>query len=177
MRRETAAHPEEMVERLFSKLHSEVALMWQEKNLDKKLEYVLKKLVSIPQVAAIILFGSVARGKAIPTSDIDLAVLLSEDVEFGELKKLEVEVGSLADNDIDLALLHKLPYYIQRSVFEEGIVVFLRDERADKILKNALFHAIKGYIENERMYKMVARSLRKKLMAEGRVGEDKKWRR
>ena len=82
-----------------------------------------------PDILAIILFGSRARGEAGPGSDVDVCLVLASaspsDVEAGRKR---LEYLSLAE--VDVAVFQQLPLHIRSRVLKEGRVLFARDEDA-----------------------------------------------
>lgn len=71
------------------------------------------------------LFGSLARGKPRPLSDVDIAVFLSENANFPE-KKMEI-FGKLADilktDEIDLVILNSAPLVLQMKILENKTII------------------------------------------------------
>ncbi len=91
-------------------------------NNAKKLQSsALSSLKKIPQVQAVILFGSTARGKRKPYSDVDLAVFLNPIT-----KESEAEAGSVSSTLIDTSLFHRLNPLAQYKIMAEGKVLFER---------------------------------------------------
>lgn len=71
------------------------------------------------------LFGGLARGKAKPMSDVDIAVFLDEKASLAE-KKLEI-FGNLASilltDEIDLVVLNKAPLTLRMKILENKKVI------------------------------------------------------
>ena len=88
----------------------------------------LARAASDPDVLAVILFGSHARGEPGPTSDVDVCLVLvpGADPDRAFEKKLTYS-GAF---DVDLALFHELPLHVRSRVLKEGRVLFVRDEDA-----------------------------------------------
>lgn len=90
---------------------------------------IVARAAADPEVLAVILFGSRARGGAGPGSDFDVCLVLastpSSDVEAGR-KRLEY----LGVADVDVAVFQQLPLQIRSRVLKEGRVLFVRDEDA-----------------------------------------------
>ena len=83
-------------------------------------------------VGAAFLYGSVARGEESRLSDVDLALILSGNVESAErtrlLRRVTLEIGRLvAGRSIDVRLLEELPTAIRGRAISEGVLVFERD--------------------------------------------------
>ena len=58
--------------------YGSVTIFWLDREeIDRALEALVKEFSRRPEVEAVILFGSFARGEATPRSDLDLLVLLS----------------------------------------------------------------------------------------------------
>ena len=78
------------------------------------------------------LFGSCARGKAQPHSDIDVAVYvdetLADDGNFGYRAKLTtVLMAGLGYNDVDVVVLNRAPPLLYHRVLRDGVRVLSRD--------------------------------------------------
>jgi hypothetical protein len=116
--------------------------------LNHKLSKIIETIKAHPNIIAIYLFGSHAKGDATPLSDIDIAVIMenpsSED---------EAEIGSLASPQIDVVLFHRLPLHIKHEVFRYGREIFVRDE--EKLLEIKL-KVMSEYLDTSRMYKQIS---------------------
>ena len=87
---------------------------------------VFSELCTKDSVVAIILFGSVARGRARPVSDIDLCLL----TKTGTPESEQIDLISYGTAKIDISLFSGLPLPIRFRVIKEGIVLFCRDPLA-----------------------------------------------
>jgi predicted nucleotidyltransferase len=80
-----------------------------------------------PDLLAVILFGSAARGESTPSSDLDVCLVLSprrlEPVRLSE-KKLDYT----SRHSLDVQVFQQLPLYVRRRVLREGRVLWTRDE-------------------------------------------------
>jgi hypothetical protein len=116
--------------------------------LNHKLSKIIETIKAHPNIIAIYLFGSHAKGDDTPLSDIDIAVIMenpsSED---------EAEIGSLASPQIDVVLFHRLPLHIKHEVFRYGREIFVRDE--EKLLEIKL-KVMSEYLDTSRMYKQIS---------------------
>ncbi|MBI1921463.1 MAG: nucleotidyltransferase domain-containing protein [Geobacter sp.] len=83
-----------------------------------------------PNVLAVYLFGSHAKGKARAGSDIDLAVLLDEKPEYDYRLRVMSELADLLKAEVDALVLKQCGILMQRQVLRYGIVLFERDRRA-----------------------------------------------
>lgn len=120
--------------------------------MEDEINKIVEELKKYPEVMAIILFGSYAREKLKPLSDIDIAVILKEPD-----KKLESEVTGFSSNIFDIVLFHRLPLYIQFEVFKFGKPLFVKDKRYFLEIKNAV---LRDYLEMSYLYeKMSKRAL------------------
>jgi predicted nucleotidyltransferase len=105
-------------------------------NRDEILAKLRERLVPIPEgVVAVYLFGSVARGQARASSDIDIGVLY----EATPPATLEGLGGDLAydlelvlPRPVDLVVLNRAPADLIHRVLRDGVVVVERD-RARRI--------------------------------------------
>jgi len=116
--------------------------------LNEKISKIIEIIKSHPNVIAIYLFGSHAKGEATPLSDIDIAVILENPTP-----ESEADIGSLSSPEIDVVLFHRLPLHIRYEVFKYGKEIFVRDE--EKLLEIKL-RVMREYLDTVRMYKMIS---------------------
>jgi predicted nucleotidyltransferase len=86
-------------------------------------------------IQAAYLFGSVATGRARPTSDIDIAVLLTSRVRPSKMLNyrlaLSADLGSaLHRSDVDVVILNQAPPLLAHRVLSQGSLVFERSKSA-----------------------------------------------
>jgi len=102
-----------------------------------------------PEVLAVILFGSRARGKDTPDSDIDICLVL-EPRSYSDLELSKKKLDYLAEFDLDIQIYQQLPLYIRHRVLREGKVLFCRNE--DKLYDLA-FRTIREYEDFKHIYR------------------------
>jgi predicted nucleotidyltransferase len=91
---------------------------------DKKdIVNTVEELRQYPYVNAVILFGSYAKGRIKPLSDIDICVIAEKNMSFEQ----RVDIIGLSSDKLDISIFWNLPLTIQYSVFKEGKVLFNRD--------------------------------------------------
>lgn len=91
------------------------------------LERLGRTAASFPEVRLAVLFGSTARGKAGPRSDVDLGILLepySPEVRC----KVEAELGRAARKAVDVVLLDEAPPLLRFEITRDGVLLFEREE-------------------------------------------------
>lgn len=109
------------------------------KNTIKKIVQELKKEKF---VEGIILFGSYAKGKETPLSDIDLCVIDNPKFPEKERKK-----AYLYGNDkVQISLFSELPLYIKFEVLKYGKVLFARNPCMLKEIKEK---TVSDYLEHK----------------------------
>ena len=85
-------------------------------------------------VAAVYLFGSVARGESRPGSDLDVAVLLEPAPERGTFESLRLdlraELESGLGRDVDLVVLNHAPPDLAHRVLRDAVLVIEPDPSA-----------------------------------------------
>ena len=80
----------------------------------QNIEKIAKKMLEIKNVMAVYLFGSVARNKSGPLSDIDICI-------FGNLNEKEKNKALEASSDnLDISFFNDLPISIKFRVLKEG---------------------------------------------------------
>ncbi len=118
-------------------LSDSVRITWfdRERTLDALRSAVRELASSHPEIEAVILFGSLARGEAVPGSDADLLIILSgSDLPF--LERIPRYVPSSCGLDVDVfpytvrevhRMLREGNRFIKRAL-EEGIELYRRDK-------------------------------------------------
>ncbi|MCX7750862.1 MAG: nucleotidyltransferase domain-containing protein [Candidatus Bipolaricaulota bacterium] len=91
------------------------------------LEELLEAAREDPEVLAVLLYGSRARGDAGPGSDTDVCLVLRDGFPREELPRKALDY--LGDA-LDLRVFQALPLLLRRRVLKEGRVLFVRDEGA-----------------------------------------------
>jgi uncharacterized protein len=81
-------------------------------------------LNGLPDVWAIYVFGSFARGEEWPESDIDLAVLLPPKRAMADRRALSGELSSRIGRDVDLVDLRQCGDILRRQVLESGRTLY-----------------------------------------------------
>lgn len=93
----------------------------------------------LPGVQGIWLFGSQARDQAGPESDIDLAVLALAPIDPVVLFDLGLELGVLANHDVDLIDLRRVSTVMRKEVLCEGVLAHVGDADAcDRFMADSL---------------------------------------
>jgi predicted nucleotidyltransferase len=100
---------------------------------------ILQRIEPIPGIAALLMFGSRARGTARPDSDLDVAVLPTAD-DAASRRKLQTSLAvALADlapgGRVDVVLLDESPELLRQRVFETGRLLLCRDRLALRDLR------------------------------------------
>jgi len=100
--------------------------------LDGLVRALKKRLEPEADVLVAYLFGSVARGKSGPLSDVDVAVLLHPesdvwDRRLGLLTAISEVVGS---EKADVTILNDAPVDLGYRVLRDGVILFCRDDDA-----------------------------------------------
>lgn len=88
---------------------------------------VLAKARHDPEVVAVLLFGSRARGRSAAGSDVDICLML-EPRRRTASELSSKRLSYLKESDADIHIFSQLPLYIRRRVLKEGKVLFCRDE-------------------------------------------------
>ena len=98
---------------------------------DNRLVERLRELLERqPAIACAYLFGSVARGAASSTSDIDLAVLLEQptaDTLRGPLARLRLDLEDALGRPVDLMTMETAPPDLIHRVLRDGVLLVDRN--------------------------------------------------
>ena len=104
-----------------------------------------------PDVLAVLLFGSRARGGATPASDHDVCLVLAAPPR-SDLDASEKRLQYLALGDLDVVVFQQLPLYIRSRVLRDGRVLFTRDEDALYAIAVRTARAFEGFRHIHRGY-------------------------
>lgn len=100
----------------------------------------VEELRQYPYVNAAVLFGSYAKGRIKPLSDIDICVIAEKNMNIEQ----RVTITGLSSDKLDIAIFWDLPLTIQYRVFKEGKVLFNRDWL---ILHRVRIRTVKEYLD------------------------------
>lgn len=88
------------------------------------LDAVVDRLRSELRPAAIVLYGSTAKGRMHGGSDVDLAVLLDRPAPaWDALSRLRVELAELAGRDVDVTILNDASPILAMEILRTGTIV------------------------------------------------------
>ena len=104
-----------------------------------------------PDVLAVLLFGSQARGSATPTSDHDVCLVLNGP-QRSDLDASEKRLQYLGLGGLDVVVFQQLPLHIRSRVLREGRVLFTRDEDALYAVAVRTAKAFEGFRHIHRAY-------------------------
>lgn len=90
-------------------------------------------LKALPDVWAIYLYGSFARGDEFPGSDLDLAVLLAPREEVRNKLDVVAAVCEASGRDVDLVDLRQVGHVLQKEILVDGQPLYIDD--ADAVLE------------------------------------------
>jgi len=103
----------------------------------KKIDKIIEPLKKNRDVISIYLFGSYARGREKPFSDVDICVVADRDANRDDIL-------SHSSKKIDISIFHELPLTMRFRVIKEGKLLFSRDELK---LHRIIVATIKSYLD------------------------------
>ena len=89
------------------------------------LDLLRERLADLPDVRLAAAFGSVARGKERPGSDLDLALLLDTD-SLPERWELEAALGRAAGREVDFIYMNEAPPLLRFEIARDGVLLLER---------------------------------------------------
>ena len=104
-----------------------------------------------PDVLAVLLFGSRARGDAAPNSYFDVCLVLGAEPRR-DRDRAEKRLEYMAQADLDVAIFQSLPLHIRSRVLKEGTVLYARDEEALYAIAIRTARAWEGFRHIHRQY-------------------------
>lgn len=130
---------------------------------------VLRCLARHPEVLVAYVFGSVARRQAHARSDVDIAVLVSEEVvksdSFRYRLKLTADLMSELGGDVDLIVLNQAPPLLAHRILRDGKLIL---ERSASARVRFQVHAVNQYLDTQPMRDLYLAHL-KKDVEEGKI--------
>jgi predicted nucleotidyltransferase len=104
-----------------------------------------------PDVLAVLLFGSRARGDASSSSDFDVCLVLAGEPR-SDRDRAEKRLEYLAEGGLDVAVYQSLPLHIRSRVLKEGVVLYARNEEALYAVAIRTARAWEGFRHIHRQY-------------------------
>lgn len=119
-------------------------------DLTYRIERIASQFIDEKGVVGIYLFGSYARQRPFPLSDVDIAILLDEDLtqeDWGEKYNYYYHrlCSELKTNAVDVIILNEVPHSFAYTIIKEGRILYVRDE--DK-LSSFIERTVQNYLEN-----------------------------
>ncbi len=87
-------------------------------------------LAEFPDVWAIYVYGSFARGEEWPDSDLDLAILLPHGQHIGDILEVLGRLSRGIGRDVDLVDLRRVGDALRREVLADGRTLFVANPQA-----------------------------------------------
>jgi len=103
----------------------------------KGIDKIIEPFKKDRDVISIYLFGSYARGREKPFSDIDICVIAAKGADRDEIL-------SHSSKKVDISIFHDLPLTMRFRVLKEGQLLFLRDELK---MHRIIVATIKSYLD------------------------------
>ncbi len=94
----------------------------------RDLEPLKKALAAMPAVQLAVLFGSRARGRGGPRSDVDLGLILAPDSRAERLG-IEATAGRAANREVDVVYLEEAPPLLRFQIARDGVVLVALNSR------------------------------------------------
>lgn len=87
----------------------------------------VRRLVEIcrqNQISRLVLFGSLARGDATSSSDVDLIADLPDEASLLDMVRIERELSKAIGRPVDLLTEESISPYIRRRIEEDRLVIY-----------------------------------------------------
>lgn len=113
-------------------------------NPERQLERLVRMAGTDPDVLAVLLFGSRARGEHHAGSDVDVCLVAAPDPRDAA-RPGRVALRYASAFDLDVHVFQLLPLYVRRRVLKDGQVLFVRDDQALYELAFATVRAFESF--------------------------------
>ena len=100
----------------------------------------VRELIKIPQVQAVILYGSYAKGTQKPISDIDICAVTPKNIS----EETKGDIWGQSGQKVDAIWFWDLPPLIRYAVLREGKIIFLRNK---EFLQEATIETMSEYLD------------------------------
>jgi predicted nucleotidyltransferase len=122
-------------------------------DLDAGLRKALLEVVrrGVPDIDAIYLFGSVARGRTRPGSDVNVALLLPPGRKLSpdELLATMAELESLTHKTVDLSVLNTQTQLVHaKEVVTTGVCLFARSQERTRVFEMQVLSQYARFLED-----------------------------
>lgn len=95
---------------------------------EEKLKKIKEIILNTIKVEAIVLFGSYARNRERPDSDIDIAIKPTTNIDKYELLKLQNDIEDAIDTDLHLVNLNSIEEDFRYDILITGKHLYVKDE-------------------------------------------------
>ena len=127
---------------------------WTREELLRRLREGLLALARAVPLKEAYLFGSWAQGRALPTSDVDIALVLTESLPPYERLQLELTIeGEVEEasgiSPVDVRVINDAPLLVKGRILQEGIRVYEGDRQkriAFEVLTLQQYHDFQPFI-------------------------------
>jgi predicted nucleotidyltransferase len=147
-------------------------MMFTEEELTKRLANVVAEFEKREEISAFYLFGSYATGCPKPTSDVDLAILLSvadRETYLDKRLNLMAEIAMIIGIDnLDVLILNEASVDLAYRVLREGKLLYLK-KGAEKQLVRFKVRVFDQYCDYQPVRKLFSAALGKRIK-EGNFG-------
>jgi predicted nucleotidyltransferase len=109
---------------------------------------ILTKAGRDPDVVAVFLFGSRARGESVLGSDTDVCLVLRPG-NYGPMVLQQKRLSYLKEGNADVHIFSQLPLYIRRRVLKEGKILQCQD---DDLLYEIAFRTAQAFEDFRQIY-------------------------
>lgn len=114
-------------------------------NTQKNILYLKQIADSYPEILAVYLFGSQAKCKTGPLSDIDIGILPASEITADKQLQLEAEIcGALKTDAVDIVFLNKIPLEERYAIIKDGVCLYNKDNVK---LAEIIYYMISQYLD------------------------------
>lgn len=118
------------------------------------LKLKIEKYASLKNnIEVVYLFGSGATGKMRHTSDLDIAIMSTCQIDGFERITLETELSNLLNMDVDLVIFHQSQVLLQHQILKYGRLLYEKDS---KVRVQQETSARREYLETRFLFRKLA---------------------
>lgn len=111
-------------------MRQDIAKLEQPNKSDDRIRRLSEYLPEQQDILVAFVFGSFASGDMTALSDLDIALLFDDTIEFHRVQGIREEMENLLCMDVDIVVLNTAAPVIKMQILKKGRLLYMRERRA-----------------------------------------------